>query len=808
VGISDTFQQDLRYTIRTLRRDRVFTAVAVLILALGIGANIAVFSVVNTILLRPLPFPNPDKLVWIAPPPSKCGFSCETYSADAYEELREQNHSLQDVAGYFAFSSSDNYRLTGRGEPIPATGMIVTGNFFQTLGVHPALGRVFSEDETRKNAHPVVLLAPAFWKRQFHSSANIVGSTIDLNGQPTTVVGVLPDDFDFGAVFAPGTKVDLFTPDILDDMRNWGNILTLIARLQPGVSFAQARADLETVAPQLYFNTRYPESKGRYRLVPKLLKEHVSGKVRRSLIMLWSAVGVILLIVCVNLSNLLLVRAVSRSKELAVRSALGAGRMRLMAQLFTESMVLSAVGATLGLALAYSITSFLAHQGSIALPLLGQVRIDGAALAWTLLIAISVALIFGVVPGLKSAHGNLFESLKDGGQRTSDSRTHERTRAVLVVSEIALACVLLVSAGLLLRSFLRVLDIDLGFEPAKAAAIKVDFDENATGEQRSAIFRQIQRRIEAVPGIEAAGFVDYLPLGQNRAWGSPQVKGKTYRPGELPGALVYVVTPGYLRAMGMRVRGRDFSWEDTPKSEKVIIINETVARALWPGEDPVGRMAIASGDDRRVIGVIADVHTANVEGAAGWQVYYPFTQAGPNGAKLVVRSQLPPATLATAVLGALRELNPNQPASEFQPIQRIVERAISPRRFFMLMVLCFAALGLTLAALGIYGVISYSVSRRTLEIGIRMALGATHTRVQLDVIRRTLWLALAGIGAGIVASIAVARAIASLLFGTQPTDPATFLGMVLLLGAIALVAGYLPARRASRVQPMTALRSS
>ncbi|HWC15538.1 MAG TPA: FtsX-like permease family protein, partial [Terriglobales bacterium] len=371
----------------------------------------------------------------------------------------------------------------------------------------------------------------------------------------------------------------------------------------------------------------------------------------------------------------------------------------------------------------------------------------------------------------------------------------------------ALACVLLVSAGLLLRSFLRVLDIDLGFEPTRAAAIKLDFDENATAEQRSTIFQQIQRRIEAIPGIEAAGFVDYLPLGQNRAWGSPQVKGKTYRPGELPGALVYVITPGYLRAMGMRIRGRDFSWEDTPKSEKVIIINQTVAHALWPGEDPVGRMAVASGD-RRVIGVIADVHTANVEGSAGWQVYYPFTQAGPNGAKLVVRSKLPPAALATGVLGALRELNPNQPASEFQPIQRIVDRAISPRRFFMLMVLCFAGLGLTLAALGIYGVISYSVNRRTLEIGIRMALGATHTRVQLEVIRRTLGLALAGIVVGTIASIAVAKGISSLLFGTQPTDPLTFSGMVLLLGAIALLAGYLPARRASRVQPMTALRSN
>ena len=804
----DSFRQDLRYTLRTLRRDRGFTAIAVLILGLGIGANIAVFSVVNTILLRPLPFPNPEQLVWIAPPETKCGFSCETYSADAYEELRAQNHSLQDVTGYFAFSTSDNYRLTGRGEPSPATGIIVAGNFFQLLGVQPTLGRLFSLDETRKNARAVVLLANAFWRRRFQADPAIVGTAIDLNGTPTTVIGVLPDTFDFGAVFAPGTKVDLYTPAILDDMRMWGNILTLIGRLKPGVNLAQAHADAQIIAPQLYFNTKYPESKGRYQLIPKLLKEHVSGKLRRSLIMLWSAVGAILLIVCVNLSNLLLARAITRSKELAVRSALGAGRMRLVAQLLTESMVLSGAGAILGLGLAYAITSSLAHQGSIALPLLSNVHVDGASLAWTVLIAISVAVLFGVVPGLKMAHGNLLESLKDSGQRTSDSRQHERTRAILVISEIALACVLLVSAGLLLRSFLRVLDVDLGFEPTRAAALKVDYDDGDSAEKRSAIFQQILRRIEAVPGVEAAGMVDYLPLGQNRCWGTPHAKGTTYDRGELSCPLVYVITPGYLRAMGMRVRGRDFSWEDAPTGEKVIILNETVARVLWPGEDAVGKIAVASGADRRVIGVIADAHQSNVEGVAGWQMYFPATQAGPNGAELVVRTKLPPATLATSVIGALRELNPNQPASEFQPIQRIVDRAVSPRRFFMLLVVFFAVLGLTLAALGVYGVISYSVTRRTQEIGIRMALGATHTRVQLDVIRETLRLALVGIIVGTMVSVAVAKGIASLLFGTRPTDSITFMGMIVLLSAIALLAGYFPARRASRIHPMIALRSN
>ena len=807
-GMFDSLLQDLRYTVRTLRRDRVFTSVAVLILALGIGANIAVFSVVNTILLRPLPFPKAEQLAWIAPLPSKCGFSCETYSADAYEEFRAQNQSFQDVTGYFAFSSADNFRLTGRGEPLPATGMTVAGNFFQVLDVQPSLGRLFTADETRKNGRPVVLLGNAFWKRHFASDAGIVGKAIDLNGQPTTVVGVLPESFDFGAVFAPGTKVDLYTPASLDDMRDWGNILTLIGRLKPGVNLAQAQAEAQVLAPRLYFNVKYPQSKGRYQLIPKSLKEHVSGKLSRSLILLWSAVGMILLIVCVNLSNLLLTRAVTRSKELAVRSALGAGRLRLIAQLLTESFVLSGAGAIVGLGLAYTITVFLAHQGSIALPLLSSVRVDGAALAWTVLIATSVAVVFGVVPGMKISEGNLHESLKSGGQQSSEGTKHERMRSMLVISEVALACVLLVSAGLLLRSFLRVLDVDLGFRPARAAALKVDYDDGNSPEKRSVIFQQILQRVQAIPGVEAAGMVDYLPLGQNRAWGAPQAKGKTYRPGELPSPLVYVVTPGYLRAMGMRVRGRDFTWEDSPTGENVIILNETTARALWPGEDAVGKIAVANGNDKRVIGVIADVHQSNVEGEAGWQAYYPATQAGPAGAQLVVRTKLPPETLATTLISTLRELNPNQPASEFQPIQRIVDRAVSPRRFFMLLVAFFAGLGLTLAALGVYGVISYSVTRRTQEIGIRMALGATHIRVQLDVLRNALWPALLGIGIGTMASVGVAKGIASLLFGTQPTDAPTFGGMILLLSAVALVAGYVPARRASRIEPMIALRSN
>jgi predicted permease len=401
----DVLGQDMRYTIRTLGRDVGFTVVAVLILALGIGANVAVFSVVNTILLRPLPFPESQQLVWIAPPPEKCGLSCATYSADAYEEFKAQTKAYQDVTGYEAFTSPDNYRLTGRGEPQPATGMEVIGNFFEVLGVQPAMGRLFTAEEMRQGAHPVALLEYPYWRRQFAGDPAIVGKEIDLNGSPVTVVGVLPASFDFGAVFSPGSKVDLIVPLILDNERMWGNIVTLMGRLKPGVTVGQAQAEANIVVPKLCWNIKYPRSCGQYvnehgvSMELRTLKDYVSGRLRRSLIVLWSAVGMILLIACVNLSNLLLARSAARGKEFAMRSALGASRGRMVRQLLTESLILSAGGAVLGFGMAWGLVVWLAHQGSLALPLLSTLHIDGTALAWTVLIAVVAALLFGQSTG-------------------------------------------------------------------------------------------------------------------------------------------------------------------------------------------------------------------------------------------------------------------------------------------------------------------------------------------------------------------------------------------------------------------------
>jgi predicted permease len=809
--------RDLRHTFRQLARDPGFASVSILILGLAIGSNVAVFSVVNTLLLRPLPFPDSQQLVWIGPPPQKCGKSCETYSADAYEEFRDQTRSYQGITGYEAFTAPDNLRLTGRGEPQPATGIEVIGNFFQVLGVQPEKGRLFSPDEVRKGTAPVVLLTNPYWRRQFAADPNIIGRTIDLSGNPATVVGVLPSSFDFGAVFAPGTKVDLFTPLILDNERMWGNIVTMIGRTKPGVTLGQAQAEALLVEPHLCWNVKYPQSCGQYAgkdssMQLRVLKDYVSGKLRRSLIVLWCAVGTILLIACVNMSNLLLARAVARGKEFAVRGALGASRGRIIRQLLIESLVLAASGAALGLVLATILISWLAHQGSLALPLLDTLRLDAQALSWTVLIGVSAAVLFGLAPGFRMAMVNLQEAMKDSGPGAGLGRKSELIRSLLVISEVALACVLLVGAGLLLRSFLRVLDIDLGFQPDRAASIKVEYDDNAPTEEasiakRTVIFQQILERVSAVPGVEAAGMVDYLPLGQNRAWGTLIPQGRTYLNGSVPSPLVYVITPGFVHAMGIRLHGRDFTWSDGPHSPKVVLINASAARFYWPNEDAVGKILMSGKTEFTVAGVVDDVHEDSLEGEPGWQVYYPATQSNPNGAQLVVRSSLPPSELAGTVLHALRELNPLQPSAEFRPIRTIVDRAGSPRRFFMLLVASFAGLGLLLAALGIYGVISYSVTRQKQEIGVRMALGATTGRIQRSVLTSTLRLALAGVAVGTIVALGFSRLISSLLFATSPWDGITYASMALALISVALISGYLPALRASRTNPMSALRS-
>jgi predicted permease len=778
---------------------------------------VAVFSVVNTILLRPLPFPDAGRLVWLEPGKNldpklrvAAGLSGRTFEVNDLEAFQRENHSFESVTSYNPFLGSSEYTLTGGGgEPQSVSGVMVAGNFFQTLGVQPQIGRLFTAEEMQKGGRLVVLLSNGFWQRQFHGDPAIVGQTVQLDKTPVTVVGVMPASFDFGAVFAPGLKFDVYTPAVMDVMRNWGNTLSAVGRLKPGVTVEQAQAESDLVFKGI--QKFHPGQVFDFSPTLTGLKEYVSGKLRRSVIVLWSAVGVVLLIVCVNLSSLLVARAAGRSKEFAMRVALGAGRGRLMRQLLTESLVLACAGAALGLVLAYALTSYVAHQEAIALPLLSQVRVDSVALEWTLLITLVTTAVFGLVPGLRVAAGNVQEALKNSGHGMSGGSRHERLRSAMVVAEIALSCVLLVGGGLLLRSFLNTLHVDMGFQPGRASVIKIDYDQSGDGVKRGAVLQELMHRVRAIPGVTEVGVADMLPLGRNRSW---QFSAKEHPPlkGEIDAAMARIVTPGYLAAMGMHLReGRDFNWLDSdrkggPNREHVVILNEAAARHFWPGTDALGKMSVVDGGDARVIGVISDVQQISLETNAGPEIYLPVMQADAEGAELVVRSDLPASALSTSVMAALRAANPGQPATTLEPLTGIVDHAVSPRRFFLVLVLAFAGLGLMLASLGIYGVIAYSVTQRTQEIGIRMALGATMQQVQIAVMRKTLRLTAVGIGLGTAVSFVVARTMAALLFGTGTTDPITYLGMIGLLSTVAAVAGYIPARRAARIDPAVALR--
>ena len=805
----DTFLRDIRYTLRTLWRDRAFATIAILILALGIGANIAVFSIVNTLLLRPLPFANSGQLAWLDSNRGVGGMSSVTYKVDVYDAYAKNNRSFDQVTAYMPFYGVGGYSLTGRGEPLALTGVMVDWNFFQTLGIQPEYGRTFLKGETAKAAPHVAILDHNFWRRHFNSDPSVLNSVVNINKQPYTIVGIAPASFDFGAAFAPGQRIDLFEPYPWEDIRQWGNTVWIIGRLKPGATIQSAQSEVDLLMPQM--RATHAEWYSDYATRVSSLSDHIRGKLRTSLIVLWAAVGLILLIVCVNLANLLFARSVARSKEFATRTALGAGRSRIVGQLLTESIVLSGAGALLGLVFAYGIVSFVSRQGSLALPLLSSMKIDAATLLWTLLITAFAAILFGLAPGMFVAATNLREGLHTSSRGSTEGRHYHGLRSLLVVSEVALACVLLVGAGLLLRSFLRVLDVDLGFQPSQAAALTISYDDDGNPAHRIPILQEILRRVQQIPGVEAAGISDMLPLGRNRSWGFSavgRVPSKDDDP-ESYDAYIRIVTPGYLSAMGMRLKdGRDFDWAlDRPNTQSAVIINEAAAKIQWPGQNPIGKQVNCCNKNPGVIiGVISDVRQNSLEDSAAPEMFQSYSQAGPEGSELIVRSKLPPEVLGPALVKTMRDFSPDQPIGEFRPLQQIVETSTSPRRFFALLVGSFATLGLILAALGIYGVISYMVTRQRQEIGIRMALGASRADVLFGVVNRTLRLAFAGIAIGAVVSLAAGKYISSLLFRTQPGDPMTFVAMFVIFACVALLAGIIPAQRAARVNPLVALR--
>ena len=799
--------QDLRYTVRTLRRDAGFATFAILIAGLGIGASVTVFSVVNTLLLRPLPFAEPGQLVWLANRDTS-GLSGQTTQVGHMLDLRERTKSLSAIAGYFAFYGVGDNLLSGKGEPERVSGVPVSENFFDVLGVTPQLGRAFNAQESVWKGPKAVMLGNGLWERRFNSDPSIVGTSLTINDEPHTVVGVLPASFDFASVFAPGSHFDLYFPFPLSQETNrWGNTMAMIGRLTPGMTVDNARAEIRTVAGQI--TAEHPE-RNSFQGHVKPLAEQVSGRIRLAVWVLAGAVGMVMLIVCANLSNLLLARTASRHKEIAIRTALGAGRGRLLAQMLTEGIVLSCSGALLGLVLAIGGTRALARLDAVSIPLLRDVRTDATALFFTLAVAILTGVVFGLAPALQSRGAALTNALKDATRGSTEGRRRAWVRNALVVSEIAFACVLLVGAGLLIRSLLRVLDVDMGFVAARAVTIRVDPDSRyTTPEQRTAYFDEVLRRIREIPGVESAGITDALPLGRNRTWGS-RAKGVTYERGKAPFAFPRIVSDGYFAAMGIPLlAGRDFAPADTAKTEPVMVINETMARTLWPGQDPIGKYVLgACAKERRVVGVVGDVRHLALEQASGNEMYMPVRQCNDQpSSDLVVRSAVPPAQLIGAIRSVLQPLAANLPGNDFRTLQQIVDKSVSPRRFLVLLLGGFAVFALVLASLGIYGLISYSVNQRTQEIGIRMALGASSRDVQTQIIVQTLWLAAIGMVLGAGVSWLTVRSAGSLLFGVTPRDPGTFVGMIVVLTLVALIAGYVPARRASRVDPMVALRA-
>jgi predicted permease len=804
----ENFTRDVHYAFRTMRKDYAFALFAILIIGLGVGASCTIFSVVNTILIRPLPFRDPGRLVWMANHGDDTNnMSGKTVQVDFLLEYRQRNKSFEDLAAYMAFYGVGDAKMIADGRPERLTSIPVSQNFFSLLGVEPQVGREFSADECKWNGPKVAILSDALWRRRFAADPNIVGRAVAFDGGPVTIVGVLPSSFDFGAIFAPGTKVDMYEPfPLTAETNRWGNTISIVGRLKPGVSLAQAQAEGDILGKQL--EQQYPKLND---FEPKfsMLAQHVSGRLRPALLVLASAVGVVMLIVCANLSNLLLARSAARQKEIAVRVALGAERRHLLGQILTESVMLSLCGALLGVGLAFAGARILTQLSAMNIPMLTDVRVDATALGFTVLVAVLTGVLFGVAPALQASELTLHDALKDTTRGSSQGRQHAWVRSALVVAEISLACVLLAGAGLLIRSFLRVLDVNLGFVPDRAVTLRIDPNASyKTQEQQNTYFTEALHRVLAVPRIEAAGLTDALPLGRNRSWGVA-VKGVQYTPQNYPNGFPRIITDGYFQAMGVPLKaGRDFTERDTKDTLPVIILNETLARNLFHGENPIGKIVRADNPDRTVVGVVGDVRHMALEEGSGNEFYIPMRQTQDYGTvDLVVRTSLPNAELASRLREALQPIEPNLPTANMRTMQTLVDRAASSRRFVVILLGGFAAFALVLASLGIYAVISYSVSQRKTEIGIRMALGASPATVRQLILGETLRLAGIGAAIGLVGALLASRLAASLLYGVTSTDPLTFLAMLVVLAAVAGLAGYIPALRAARIQPISLLRS-
>ena len=807
----ETLLKDIRYGIRGLLKRPGFTIIALVTLALGIGANTAIFSVVNAVLLRPLPFPNPEELVIVWEDATYAGFPHNTPAPANYVDWKNQNQSFADMAA----SHETSFNLTGDGEPERVSAYSVTSNFFPLLGVQPLLGRSFLTEEDRPGANKVAVLSYSLWQSRYGADRNVLNREILLNGEKHSVIGVMPASFQF---FEKDAR--LWVPIALDP-ENWanrgGHYLTVVARLRPGVSLSQAQADMQAIMRRIGMDHPEETMEGKLGAVVLPMRDELVGDARGSLIVLLVAVAFVLLIACANVAGLLLARAVGRRKEIALRMALGAGRSRVIRQLLTESLLLAATAGVIGSLLAYASFAFLQGLVPEQMALAASLKLDVRILMFTLAISLITGVIFGLVPALQSANFDLNDALKQSSGRVTSTG---RLRSAMIVFEVAVSLVLLVGAGLLIQTLFQLFRQYSILEPEKVLTMRTILPREKYKEPqlRDNYYQQVLQRVENLPGVVAAGYSTSVPLSWKGGTSGFYPEGLTAPiPGMAYDANHRQVSTNYLKAMNIPLRqGRYFESSDNAQSLPVVIINETMARQYWPGENALGRR-LKIGDPnepgkqwKEIVGIVADIRQMGIDEPVKAEMYLPYQQItdwpGYLPRDLAIRTNGDTSNLAGPVRQIIREVDPDQPVSNVVTMAELLGEEAAQRRMGMIMLAGFAALALLLASLGIYGVLAYFVTQHTNEIGVRQALGATPRNILFLVLRKGMVLTLAGVVIGLMAAFALTRLMSSLLFGVAAADPLTFASVPLLLVLVALLACYIPARRATKVDPLVALR--
>ncbi|HSB12438.1 MAG TPA: ABC transporter permease [Blastocatellia bacterium] len=808
----ETLIQDLRLGLRAFLRYKSITAMALIALALGIGANTAIFTVVNAVLLRPLPYQEPDRLVTIWEESPERGMYEMPVSFANFRDWVDQNHVFEEISAY-SFASMN---LIGAGEPERFPVVRSSANLFSMLGAKPMLGRTFLPEEDKEGANRVVILSERLWQRRFGAAPGVVDQALTLNNQSYTVVGVMPAGFQFPVGFSYLGKVqsgpiDLYIPlaATSEETRRGNYSFFSIGRLKDGVTLDQARAEMTTIEGRL--EQQYPDTNPGIGISLVGTHEQTTKDIRPALLVLLGAVGFLLLIACANIANLLIARAAARQKEFAIRSALGASRMRILRLLLAESVLLSLAGGGLGLLLAlWTMDAMIAVAPDI--PRLDEVALDARVFGFALAVSLATGIVSGLIPAIQASTPNLNETLKEGSRGSMGTVGGKRIRSLLVVAEVALSFVLLIGAGLMIKSFLRLQQMNLGFNPDNVLAMNISLPPSRYPEarQQAALFKETLDRIQSLPGVRSAGVTTGLPLMLSISGSDLRVEGRPEpEPGDIRIVYTRSVSPRYFETLAIPfVKGRDFSDRDDSESLKVAIINENLARIYFPDEEPIGkRITFDDGESwMSIIGVIGDVKQLGLDSAAQPEVYWPYAQTGATSMSLVVRTATGPAGPLQAVKTEIQAVDKDLPVSEVKTMEELLAESVAGRRFNMLLLTVFAGVALVLAAVGIYGVISYSVTQRTHEIGIRMALGARGSDVLKLVGGSGLLLALAGVAIGVVASLLLTRLMSTLLFEVTPTDPGTFAVVAALLIGVALAACLVPARRAVKVDPMVALR--